>query len=78
VSACEVRLERPDNPCGQPATARFTYGCVHEHVTTALTCAGHADSLRGRDITCQDCRQHDGHNCPLTCHETALPTETAQ
>jgi hypothetical protein len=77
VSACEVRVEHIDNPCGKPAISRFAYGCVHEHVTRALACREHTDLLRDRDVYCQNCQQHDGHECLLGCREIALPAEAA-
>ena len=48
--------------CGKPATQRYRYGCVHEHVSERWTCPDHAPVPD--DVGCRRCFEA-GHDCPM-------------
>ena len=71
---CEVNVASDrDRPgqftgiwCGDPATVRIEYGCVHEHVTAEDVCAAHAELMTSGsiDVTCTRCWEA-GHQCAV-------------
>ena len=54
-------------PCGKPATVTVKYGCVHEHISTALLCDYHAQGIiSGEPLqSCTKCWNDAGHRCRL-------------
>lgn len=73
-AVCEVNTVPRSRPgrftglwCGEPATVRVEFGCVHEHVKAEDVCAQHAERVVRSDseLTCAECWQA-GHQCPIT------------
>jgi hypothetical protein len=50
-----------------PADRRYTIGCVHEHITTAMICSSCADQIvPHKDWWCAYCEDGpDPHICPV-------------
>jgi len=51
--------------CERAATVMVMAGCVHEHLGLRELCAPHAGDLTAGIALCGECREADGHRCPL-------------
>lgn len=61
--------------CENPATAAWTAGCVHEHITTKFLCDEHA--VVPDAVGCKACFEA-GHECEMTAiGRTAIGPEFA-
>lgn len=45
---------------------QVAYGCVHEHLSNAWVCPKCYEGFKAGKASCSECREIDGHWCPIS------------